>query len=1366
MKLALYAILTLSVAVPVQAQSLPKVVGHLGVEDGLPVDSVSSVVVDKRGFLWIATHGGLARYDGQQLKIFDAAGSSEMPGNSVLKLHRDAGRNVYGLSANRTLLRIEPNRIERVRTQSGRALERIRFIQAAPLCVTHPSGVACADDQGRFVERMSFTAEQNVIAALAGHGGDTWILSGSRGIWLKRAGELTLVLRDDSLRLPREQAFVDGHGDLWAVLERGLVHVRRDGRVDTYEMPHGRAADIIRIQTSPDGKVWLGTDVGLFSVESGRVVRASTDTDDTSVDPDEPTLTWHDPQGRQWLARGDRIYRDGRLVMRAEGSIQDLYFDRSGAIWVCTLRDGLYVLLTPRIELLDRNSGLLDDNIYGVDRAADGAIWLGSLGGGVQKVDRDGRITHYGVRDGLPGPNTWAVASAPDRSVYAASYDPGLYRMPHGGTRFLPVALAPVLAGTRVLSISFDAAGRLWLGTERGAWRRDGSTWINVWPGLGAGVAKSILHATDGTTWIGSDRGLWHLSDGRATAVAPDALGQSTVRGLFQDDRGDIWASTEGRGLVYVSRPGTPGTRVVRLGRRQGLPSDSPHGVVQDKQGDYWINSNQGVLRITRSELADYMRGRVSRLSPRRLGIADGVGTLEGNGGVQPAATVDDHGRIVFPTQRGVVRFDPGALPPSAPPRPYIDATTGADGDSFGPASDRNRSIGIHYGAIDLKPGANVSFRYRLLPTQPDWVDAGSQRSAAFLALPPGHHTFELVAGNEGGAWSKTPVRRSFYLPPRWYETGYYELVLLALTALLSMILVRYRTRVLRAQAAVLDATVEARTAELAQEKAKVEHALVERQQAHAALARTNRDVEESNRRLATQAERLEAMDAFRSRLLANVSHELRTPLMLVDLSLHDLADSGLGPPQRTPVVQALAQTQRLNILIEQLIGLAQAEAGQVRLRYTKVDICRFVRDAASALRPATRERGDIGIAVQCEAGEITAFIDTTRITTVLNNLVDNACRYAPAGSEVRIRVGLVEEGSQVRIAVSDRGPGFPPELAEHLFERFYRCDEHPRSGRDGLGIGLALARELVDLHGGGMGAEAQPGRGATFWFELPLGTTHIGLDDVAWDRESGTSAAASPPSLPATVDADARSHRSADQVAIVEDHPDLCAYLRERISMFVPVVAFATMQAALRDLPHGNTGLILIDVVLPDGSGIDLCRRLRSDERMHGTPALLMSAKATPEDILAGKRAGAAEFLVKPFTFNELVAAIVRSAPSLRKFFEPRSAPPNGTQPDPILQAATEAMTESTFGVSDWADRIHLSERQLRRRVIDLTGQSPQAWLREQRLQEVHRLMRDGSCRTLAEAGARSGLENPNYLYRLYRERFGGIAPRNHERM
>src|SRR5690606_36639159 len=496
---------------------------------------------------------------------------------------------------------------------------------------------------------------------------------------------------------------------------------------------------------------------------------------------------------------------------------------------------------------------------------------------------------------------------------------------------------------------------------------------------------------------------------------------------------------TEGHGLVYLLKPATPGTRVLRFGRRQGLPSDSPHGVVQDRRGDYWINSNQGILRITRSELIDYVQGRITRLSPRRLGIADGVGTLEGNGGVQPAAATDDRGRILFPTQHGLVRFDPGALPTSAVPLPYIDATAGPDEAFSGPASERSRSIGIHYGAIDLTPGANIRFRYRLLPTQPNWVDAGNQRSVSFLALPPGHHTFELMAGNEGGSWSKTPVRRRFFFPPKWYETRYYELVLLALTALLSAILVRYRTRILRARAAFLDATVEARTAELAHEKSKVEQALVERQQAHAELARTNREIEESNKRLAMQAGRLEAMDAFRSRLLANVSHELRTPLMLVNLSLHDLPDSGPGTPQHVAIAQALAQTRRLNVLVEQLIGLAQAESGQIRLRYSKVDICGFVRDAASALQPAARERGDVGITCQCESSDITAFIDTTRITTVLNNLVDNACRYAPAGSEVMVCVGLLEEGSHVRISVSDAGPGFPPELAERLFERFYR---------------------------------------------------------------------------------------------------------------------------------------------------------------------------------------------------------------------------------------------------------------------------------------------------------------------------------------
>lgn len=1340
LKRALYAMTTLWIAAGAHASDLPRAVDRLGVEDGLPVDSVSAVTVDRHGFMWIATHGGIARYDGEQLRIFDAAGSPDIAGNAFASLYLDPGGNAYASGSGHSLLALAPDGVRRVHTTSNKPLNDARFIQGDPLCVTHATAISCADAEGRFSERLAFSPDEDVVAALAGQGAETWVVSRSHGISLRQGARQFTVLRDVAVRLVRGQAAVDERGDLWAVLPAGVVRVRRNGELTMHRLPRGTGADIFHLRPGADGTIWLGTNVGVFVLDEGGIVELRSAGTST---PPRPGLGWQDPQGHRWHSEAERLYRDGRLVMEADGPIGEIHFAPGGAVWVCTLRDGLYVLLPPRVKLYDRARGLKGENVYGLDIASDGAIWLGSLGAGVQRIARDGRVDVYGRDDGLPGPNAWAVAAAPDGSIYVASYRPGLFRKRPGTSRFVPVPRPPQLAGARIHSISFDAGGRLWLGTERGAWRQDPAGWTQAWPGAGRGSVKAVLHAADGTTWIGSDRGLWHLRDARATAVASGSLAETTIRGLYQDDRGDLWVSTEGRGLVHVSGGPASVPRVVRFGRAEGLPTDSPHGVVQDANGDYWINSNQGILHLTRAAFMDYSDGKTARLAASRVGIADGVATLEGNGGVQPSLAVDAEGRILFPTQRGLVIVDPAALPRPSPPRPYIEAISTPDDIALLDGSAATRSIEVRYGAVDLRPGANVRFRHRLLPLQREWTEAGQQRTATFQALPAGRHTFELQAGNDSGAWSEVAVRREVVLPARWYESRYRELVLVLLAAALATAFGRHRARTTHKRARVLESTVLSRTIALAREKARVEQALAE-------LARSHRQAEESNRRLAEQAERLEAMDRSRSKLLANVSHELRTPLMLVDLTLLDLAELTQQPRQRTTIIQARDQTRHLNTLVEQLICLAQAEAGKIRLRYSRVDLCRLVRERARTLQPMASHRGNVRVEVACGPAAIVAFVDAAQITTILDNLIGNACRYAPAGSSVDVEAALVCDGDRARISVTDAGPGFPPEQAGRLFERFYRGDESPRGGRDGLGVGLALARELVELHGGAIGARSTPGAGATFWFELPLGADHISLADIAWGDEAPGPRPPDPIVLPAAVAA----RPCTPAVAIVEDHPDLGAYLAERLSAHLQVVMFTTLAEARERVLASSVSLALVDVVLPDGSGIDLCRELNNVSAAQPVPVLMMSARATHDDILAATQAGSAGFLAKPFTLDDLVAAITKSAPSLGTCFDARARRPDLV--DPILAAGTDGMRDSAFGVSAWAARVHLSERQLRRRLVELTGLPPQAWLREQRLREVRRLMHEGVCRTLAEAGTRSGLDNPNYLYRLYKERFG----------
>src|SRR5690606_35304411 len=179
---------------------------------------------------------------------------------------------------------------------------------------------------------------------------------------------------------------------------------------------------------------------------------------------------------------------------------------------------------------------------------------------------------------------------------------------------------------------------------------------------------------------------------------------------------------------------------------------------------------------------------------------------------------------------------------------------------------------------------------------------------------------------------------------------------------------------------------------------------------------------------------------------------------------------------------------------------------------------------------------------------------------------------------------------------------------------------------------------------------------------------------------------------------------------------------------------------------------LVVSDVVLPGQSGIELCRQVTS--AASPLPVILISAKAGVDARKAGMEAGARTYLAKPFAFEALLADIAAAWPAVARRLA--SAPTDPAEVDPMLAVALSRLEDPAFSVADWSARVFLSERQLRRRVNELTGQSPQTWLREQRLLRVRHLLARGECRTLAEAGARAGLDNPAYLYRSYRARFG----------
>jgi signal transduction histidine kinase/ligand-binding sensor domain-containing protein/DNA-binding NarL/FixJ family response regulator len=1417
------------------------VLRHFGAAEGMPVSSATSAQIDADGFLWFATHDGLARFDGRGFSVFDNARFPEMGSNRIVRLYSGKQASVFGIGVLGEWLGIASSRIQRLRLDAQNREAKVTFVTRAlaadaaasglpTLCLTLTTGLYCesgasaAAAETGFYRRRKFAANMPVIAALPA-GANDWLVVPGQGIYYARAEATRRLWASATLRFSTSLnalAKVGHDGALTIDVPEGLLRLFPDGRSRWIEADPQKRINTVQFELEANGSVQIITSNEAYRID----VNGARSQIHAKHENDDILRQWPFPENNlqrqrssqppsQWSSLGGTLFRNGVAVLRSRGEVQDVLFADSGVAWVSTIRDGVYALSPARMQAI-ADPALANSNVYGTAIAADGSVWVGSLEAGVFRIGADDQVQHFGAAQGLPGPNAWGIAVAPDQSVLSFALGDGLWQLKPGAGQFAHLRVPPTLERATLASISFDADGKFWLGGTDGAWcwqhpEHGIDGWRKRWPPSDQPEwatlkVLTVLHEsrdsdtaeesrtsdtadkpldsdtaneTDGRIWYGSDQGLfWQLG---LQSQRIESLRGVSVRGLLRARDGALWVATEGKGLQRFAATDLLGTAPLRIGRAQGMPSNSPHVIVQDAADNLWINSNQGIYRLTPNEIEAVRSGSTPTLTPLTLGLADGLAELEGNGGVQPAAAVGADGQIWFPTQRGVVRFNPFRLGVARQPgRVIIESMTAA-----GRALELNfalpnsieqdllqlplgaREVTLHYNAAELNAG-QVRFRYRLLgadgdlATQKPWVDAGSRTIASFDAIAPGRYCFEVQAGNTDGIWKQESAILMFRVPAHYYETRAFQWSIAVALLILSGFAVRLRLRTLNQRARRLERVVQDRTEELSLEKSKVEQTL-------AALSESHLGIESRNQRLAEQATRLEALDRFRTRLLADVSHELRSPLMLVNLPLQALSESRLAEKDQRMVALASQNTTRLSHLVEQLVQLVQAEAQQIRLRFQRLDLLALTNAVVDRFTPVSLQSGVRFALRPVDAAELPLiFADPVQITTVLSNFLDNASKYAPDYSEVQIHVLVLPAGDRVRVSVFDTGPGFPPELAQHLFERFFRAGGPPRAGREGLGVGLALAQELIYLHGGSIGAINQSEgnqaiTGACFWFELPLGSAHVALDDLALGDTLAPRPLAASDELVGAL--------TGSTLLLVEDHPDLAAYLAERLAEHCSVIVASDAESAWQYLQQQTIGIVVSDVVLPGQDGVSLCRRIKADARLAHTPVLLISAKAGKSDRQSGLDAGAFDWLTKPFGMDALFKAVHRGwpkfvyadaggqptaapgAPEERSAVAPNDQPPTN---DRLLELAIKHLSNAEFGVPEWAERAHLSERQLRRRVGELTGMAPVAWLREQRLLKVRSLVTSAACRTLAEAGLIAGIENAGYLYRLYRARFG----------
>ncbi len=519
-----------------------------------------------------------------------------------------------------------------------------------------------------------------------------------------------------------------------------------------------------------------------------------------------------------------------------------------------------------------------------------------------------------------------------------------------------------------------------------------------------------------------------------------------------------------------------------------------------------------------------------------------------------------------------------------------------------------------------------------------------------------------------------------------------------------------------------------------------------------------------------TETEKLREMDAIKSTFFANISHEFRTPLTLI-LSPVEQMMNNTFKGDYTKYYQIIHRNgKRLLNLVNQLLDLSKLESGKVKLQVSEGNLGSFVSAIAGSFE-SLAVRQQVGLHIKVSSDPIICYFDREKLEQILVNLISNAFKFTGEGGTVYVDA-IVSDG-KATITVEDTGIGIPQDQLQHLFERFTKSTMSEVQA--GSGIGLALAKELAQLHGGNIDVTSKEGEGSKFSVTLEVGKAFFKADEISVSpvtsggaenthREYSLTSSKASKSLMS----DVLSRPAQPTLLIAEDNRDVRAYIADTFAGLYEIIEAENGRIALEKALESTPDIIITDVMMPEMNGTELCRLLKSNEKTSHIPVVMLTARAEKSDKLEGLETGADDYLIKPFEAKELqvrVANLIEQRRRLQEHFRksltsftPAPAEVESMDAQFLLRVreTVEANLENEdFSVVDLSKQIGMSRSQLHRKLSALTGFSPNEIIRNMRLERAKQLL-ELKVGTVSEISYRCGFNSPAYFIKCFREYFG----------